>query len=111
MAGRFRSLHPLLLLLLLLLLQQRRASAADAAPPPPPAAVVNAAVSWPDADWPGEMGSLPLGNGDVAAQCWVERETGDLLLYGPYFLSHSPTPQHKLSLPGTSERRVAIPLP
>ena len=51
---------------------------AAAAPPP---VVHRAAVSWADADWPAEMGSLPLGNGDVSANAWVERESGNLLIY------------------------------
>ena len=46
-----------------------------------PTAVDRSAVSWPDADWPAEMGSLPLGNGDVSSNVWVDRRSGDLLLY------------------------------
>ena len=46
-----------------------------------PQPVLDAAVSWPDADWPAELGSLPLGSGDVSANAWIERSSGDLLLY------------------------------
>ena len=46
-----------------------------------PSVVQRSTVVWPDADWPAELGSMPLGNGDVSANTWVERETGDLLLY------------------------------
>jgi hypothetical protein len=46
-----------------------------------PDVVHRAAVSWPDADWPAEMGSMPLGNGDVSGQAWVCRESGELLVY------------------------------
>lgn len=53
------------------------ATAAKAAP----SIVRRSAVAWTDADWPAELGSMPLGNGDVSANVWVERETGDLLLY------------------------------
>ena len=53
------------------------ALAAAQAPSVPPV-VHRAEVVWPDADWPGEMASLPLGNGDVSAQAWVARASGDL---------------------------------
>ena len=32
-----------------------------------PSAVERSAVEWFDADWPAELGSMPLGNGDVSA--------------------------------------------
>ena len=57
------------------------AAAASAAGTSVPDVVRRAAVTWRDADWPAELGSLPLGNGDVSANAWVERDTGDLLLY------------------------------
>ena len=65
---------PLLLLLALLALSINAAAAV-------PDVVRRAAVTWRDADWPAELGSLPLGNGDVSANAWIERDTGDLLLY------------------------------
>ena len=46
-----------------------------------PASVVNAAVSWPDANFAGELGSFPLGNGDVASNVWISNTTGDLNFY------------------------------
>ena len=57
------------------------AALAAAQVPSVPPVVHRAEVVWPDADWPGEMASLPLGNGDVSAQAWIERASGDLLLY------------------------------
>ena len=36
---------------------------------------------WPDANWPAELGTVPLGNGDLSANAWVDQRTGDLLLY------------------------------
>ena len=38
-------------------------------------------VVWRDADWPGELGSLPFGNGLSTGQAWVEQTSGDLLMY------------------------------
>ena len=49
----------------------------DALPP----SVVNSNVVWKDTAWPGELGAMPLGNGDVAASVWVEETSGDLLFY------------------------------
>ena len=57
------------------------AAASSAAAAAAPAVIQRAAVTWHDADWPAELGSMPLGNGDVSANAWIERDTGDLLLY------------------------------
>ena len=57
------------------------APAAAATAAPLPSVVQRAAVTWHDADWPAELGTMPLGNGDVSANAWVERDTGDLLVY------------------------------
>lgn len=46
-----------------------------------PESVVHSAVVWPDADFKDELGSMPIGNGDIAANVWVENTTGDLLFY------------------------------
>ena len=49
--------------------------------PPYQHPVLQSAVSWTDANWKGELGTMPLGNGDVAVNVWVEKATGDLLVY------------------------------
>ena len=46
-----------------------------------PSVVQRASVSWPDANWPGELGSVPLGNGDVAGNVWIDQATGTLYIY------------------------------
>ena len=46
-----------------------------------PSVVQQASVSWADANWPGELGSLPLGNGDVASNVWIDQTTGTLYIY------------------------------
>ena len=46
-----------------------------------PDSVVHSAVVWPDAHFQNELGSMPVGNGDIASNVWVEDKTGDLLLY------------------------------
>ena len=56
-------------------------SAASASASAIPASVVNAAVSWPDANFAGELGSFPLGNGDIASNVWISNTTGDLNFY------------------------------
>ena len=49
-----------------------------------PSSVTNAAVRWTDVKDTGikaELASMPIGNGDVAGNVWVEGGTGDLLFY------------------------------
>jgi hypothetical protein len=46
-----------------------------------PSSVTESHVTWTDASFKGELGNLPLGNGDVAANVWVDDATGDLLAY------------------------------
>ncbi len=46
-----------------------------------PDSVVRSAVTWADAHFEGEKGSMPLGNGNLAANVWVEEASGDLLFY------------------------------
>ena len=46
-----------------------------------PQSVTQSNVVWPDADYQGELGSLPLGNGDLAANVWVDSASGDLMAY------------------------------
>ena len=67
----------LLTLFLLACLFIRPATGATALPP----SVARASIAWPDADWAGELGSMPIGNGDVAGNVWIESGTGDLLFY------------------------------
>ena len=55
--------------LLLILISVAALSLAQNADVPP--VVHRAAVLWPDADWPAEMASLPIGNGDTSGQAWV----------------------------------------
>ena len=31
--------------------------------------------------WAGELGSMPLGNGDVASNVWVDQSSGSLMFY------------------------------
>eukprot|EP00937_MAST-01D_sp_MAST-1D-sp2_P000388 g388.t1 len=47
----------------------------------PPASVTESHVTWNDANFKGELGNMPLGNGDTAANVWVDSESGDLLAY------------------------------
>jgi len=56
--------------LLLVLVSVAALSLAQNAADVPPV-VHRAAVLWPDADWPAEMASLPIGNGDTSGQAWV----------------------------------------
>eukprot|EP01043_Picozoa_sp_COSAG02_P003493 COSAG02_NODE_85_length_39411_cov_50.018493_20_plen_63_part_00 len=44
-----------------------------------PHVVERAAVAWFDADWPAELGSMPLGNGDVSANGACECVHAELL--------------------------------
>ena len=46
-----------------------------------PDSVARASLVWSDAKWAGELGSMPIGNGDVSSNVWVEEATGDLLFY------------------------------
>ena len=47
----------------------------------PAGPISRASISWPDAAFKGELGSMPLGNGDLAANVWVDGVSGDLLFY------------------------------
>ncbi len=38
-------------------------------------------VTWPSASTNGSPGSMPLGNGDITANVWVENNGGDLMMY------------------------------
>lgn len=38
-------------------------------------------VTWPSASTNGSPGSMPLGNGDITANVWVENDGGDLMMY------------------------------
>ena len=55
--------------------------AAVAGPPqaPIPAALDEVNVHW-DSPSENSAGSMPLGNGEVVVNAWVEKSTGDLLL-------------------------------
>ena len=57
-----------------------------------PDSVVNSEVTWTDADFKGELGSFPLGNGDVSANVWIESTSGDLLYYVTQRDSNSQSP-------------------
>ena len=46
-----------------------------------PSSISESHVTWTDADFKGELGNLPLGNGDVAANVWIDSDSGDLLVY------------------------------
>ena len=46
-----------------------------------PSSVAESHVTWLDANFKGELGNLPLGNGDVAGNVWVDNDTGDLMAY------------------------------
>jgi alpha-L-fucosidase 2 len=38
-------------------------------------------VAWPSPSTNGSPGSMPLGNGDITANVWVENNGGDLMMY------------------------------
>ncbi|HEX3718109.1 MAG TPA: DUF5703 domain-containing protein [Verrucomicrobiae bacterium] len=38
-------------------------------------------VAWPSPSTNGSPGSMPLGNGDITANVWVENKGGDLMMY------------------------------
>ena len=57
---------------------------ARATPTPPSGAEVvsSSNVVWQDPNWASDgTGAMPIGNGDVAAGVWVEKETGDLRMH------------------------------
>jgi len=46
-----------------------------------PDSVIASQIVWSDAHFKGELGNMPIGNGDIAGNVWIEDATGDLLVY------------------------------
>ena len=52
-----------------------------AVPPDVLAQLTNYNVIWNSPSTNGSPGSMPLGNGDITANVWVENNGGDLMMY------------------------------
>src|ERR1700685_1924942 len=78
-----RSFHPGLLwgLLFSLLMLYRPAVRAGNLPSDVLAELNSYNVNWTTPSTNGSPGSMPIGNGDITANVWVENNSGDLMMY------------------------------